>query len=72
MGERIKVFGLVAILGFFAGIIAELTAEYVIPMLVEILPAFLTMRYVISGVAGACLTLVLVSIWAYMTRTPER
>ena len=72
MGERIKVFGLVAILGFMAGIIAELTAEYVIPMLVEILPAFLTMRYVISGVAGACLTLVLVSIWAYMTRTPER
>ena len=71
MGERLKVFGLVAILGFMAGIIAELSAEYVIPVLVEILPAFLTMRYVISGVAGAFLTLALVSIWAYMTRTPE-
>jgi uncharacterized membrane protein YeaQ/YmgE (transglycosylase-associated protein family) len=67
MGERLKVFVFVAILGFFAGIIADLTAEYVLPALASILPAFLSARYILSGFAGACLTLVLVSIWAYIT-----
>lgn len=67
MGERLKVFGLVAVLGFMAGIIADLTAEYVIPWLVMIFPAFLSARYLLSGFAGACLTLVLVSVWAYVT-----
>ncbi|MGC9345371.1 MAG: hypothetical protein ACP5ER_01070 [Candidatus Bathyarchaeales archaeon] len=71
MGERLKVFGLVALLGFMAGVIAELTAEYVIPALLEILPAFFSIRYVLSGFAGACLTLVLVSIWAYITGPSE-
>jgi len=72
MNERLKVFGLVAILGFMAGVIADLTAEYVIPALVAILPAFLNARYILSGLAGACLTLVLVSVWAYITGSSER
>jgi hypothetical protein len=71
LGERLKVFGLIALLGFMAGVIAELTAEYVIPILLEILPAFFSMRYVLSGLTGACLTLVLVSIWAYITGPSE-
>ena len=71
MGERLKVFGLVAVLGFMAGIIADLTAEYVIPWLVTILPAFLSARYLLSGFAGACLTLVLISVWAYVTGPSE-
>jgi len=71
MGERLKVFGLVAILGFLAGIIADLTAEFVIPWLVTVLPAFLSARYLLSGFAGACLTLVLVSVWAYVTGPSE-
>lgn len=72
MSERLKVFMLVALLGFLAGVIADLTAEYIIPGLLVILPAFLNARYVLSGLAGACLTLVLVSVWAYITGTPER
>lgn len=71
LGERLKVFGLVALLGFMAGVIAELTAEYIIPALLEILPAFFSIRYVLSGFAGACLTLVLVSVWAYITGPSE-
>jgi len=71
MNERIKVFIIVAILGFIAGVIADLTAEYVLPALAAVLPAFLNARIVLSGLAGACLTLVIVSIWAYITR-PER
>jgi len=72
MGERLKVFALVAILGFVAGVIADLTAEIVIPALAAILPAFLNARYILSGLAGACLTLVLVSVWAYITGSSER
>ncbi|MCJ7423229.1 hypothetical protein MUP01_03055 [Candidatus Bathyarchaeota archaeon] len=72
MGERIKIFILVAILGFFAGVVADLTSAYVIPALMTILPSFLSARYLLSGFAGACLTLVLVSVWAYITGSQER
>ena len=72
MGERLKIFVFVAILGFFAGIIADLTATYIIPSLVALLPAFLSARYLLSGLAGACLTLLLVSVWAYVSGSQER
>ena len=72
MGERLKIFVFVAILGFFAGVIADLASTYAIPALMSILPAFFSARYILSGFAGACLTLVLVSIWAYITGSPER
>jgi len=72
MSERLKVFGLVAILGFMAGIIAQLTADYVIPALLEIVPQLVQIRFLVSGFAGACLTLVLVSAWAYITGSSER
>ncbi|MEM3700743.1 MAG: hypothetical protein QXL57_07770 [Candidatus Bathyarchaeia archaeon] len=71
MGERLKVFGLVALLGFMAGIIAQLTADYVIPALLEVLPVLVQIRFLVSGFAGACLTLVLISIWAYITGPTE-
>ncbi len=72
MGERFKVFGLVALLGFMAGIIAQLTADYIIPALLTILPQLVQIRFLVSGFAGACLTVVLVSIWAYVTGSAER
>jgi hypothetical protein len=72
LGERIKVFGLVAILGFMAGVIAQLTADYVLPALLEILPQLVQLRFMVSGFAGACLTLGLVSIWAYVTGPSEQ
>ena len=72
MSERLKVFGLVAILGFMAGIIAQLTADYLIPALLIILPQLVQIRFLVSGFAGACLTLVLISIWAYITGSSER
>jgi hypothetical protein len=72
MSERFKVFGLVAILGFIAGVIAQVTADYVIPWLLVVLPALVQIRFLVSGFAGACLTLVLVSVWAYITGSAER
>lgn len=71
LSERIKVFGLVAILGFLAGVIAQLTADYVLPALLQILPQLVQIRFLVSGFAGACLTLALISIWAYITGPSE-
>jgi hypothetical protein len=68
MDDRLKVFGIVAILGFMAGVIAQLTADYIIPWLMVVLPALINIKWVVSGFAGACLTVVLVTAWAYMTR----
>ncbi len=72
MGERFKIFGIVALLGFMAGVIAQLTADYLIPALLTILPELVQIRFLVSGFAGACLTLVLVSVWAYITGSAER
>lgn len=72
MGERLKIFGFVALLGFIAGVIAQLTADYVVPALIALLPAFLSAKYLISGLAGAFLSLILVSIWAYFTGSSEK
>jgi hypothetical protein len=71
LGERLKVFGLVAVLGFMAGVIAQLTADYAIPWLIKLLPELVQIRFLVSGFAGACLTLVLVSVWAYITGPSE-
>jgi hypothetical protein len=72
MGERLKIFVFVALMGFFAGMIADLAATYAIPALATILPAFLSSSILLSGLAGACLTLVMVSVWAYITGSSER
>jgi len=72
MSSRLKVFGLIALLGFFAGIIVQITAVYVIPWIVAVLPLLGgATSFLISGFAGACLTVVLVSVWAYMTEKKE-
>ena len=68
MNDRLKVFGVVAVLGFMAGVIAQVTAVWIIPWLIAILPALGGLTpFMISGFAGACLTVVLVSAWAYLT-----
>ena len=67
MDDRLKVFGIVAVLGFMAGVLAQVTADYIIPWLMVVLPALINVKWVVAGFAGAALTLVLVSVWAYMT-----
>ena len=68
MSDRIKIFGIVALLGFMAGIIAQVTATYVIPWLIAVLPLLGGMTsFMVSGVASAVLTVALVSVWAYLT-----
>jgi hypothetical protein len=72
MTDRIKVFGIIALLGFMAGVMAQLTADYIIPWLMTVLPALINIKWVVSGVAGAALTLVLVGVWAYVSGNRNR
>jgi len=71
MTSRIKILGVVALLGFMAGIIAQVTADYIIPWLMVVLPAFINIKWVVSGVAGALITVGLVTVWAYMSKNKE-
>jgi uncharacterized membrane protein YedE/YeeE len=72
MGERLKIFGIVALLGFMAGVIAQLTADYAIPWLMDVIPALMQIRFLVSGLAGAVLTIALVTVWAYFTGNRDR
>ena len=72
MSGRLKIFGIIALLGFVAGVIAQVTAVFIIPWLIAVLPLLGgATSFLISGFAGACLTVVLVSVWAYMTGKKE-
>lgn len=72
MNDRIKIFGIVALLGFMAGVVAQLTYDYAIPWLASVLPAVLEAKFLVSGFAGACLTLVMVSVWGYFSKNREQ
>jgi hypothetical protein len=68
MNSRLKVFGLIALIGFVAGVIAQATATYFIPWLILVLPSLASLTsFVIAGFAGAVLTVAIVGAWAYMT-----
>ncbi len=72
MGDRIKIFGIIALLGFVAGVIAQLAATYFIPWMISILPMLGGLSsFIISGFAGAVLTMGLVGAWAYLTGRRE-
>jgi uncharacterized membrane protein YeaQ/YmgE (transglycosylase-associated protein family) len=73
MSDRAKVFGIIIVLGFMAGVLAQLAAVYFVPWLISVLPALGGLTgYMIAGIAGACVTVGLVSAWAYLTSTRDR
>ena len=67
MHERLKIILFVALLGFLGGVIADFTAEYVVPVLIELFPEIFSIRWVLSGIAGSVIMLIIVTIWAYVT-----
>ncbi len=68
MSSRLKIFGVIAIVGFLAGVIAQVAALYFIPWFMSVLPLLGgATSFLISGFAGAVLTVAIVSVWAYMT-----
>jgi len=71
MGERIKILLSFALLGFIAGIFAKFTYEYSVPWLLAHFP-MISWDWILSGLAGAVLTMFLVTIWAYASETVPR
>jgi len=56
-----------------AGVIAQLAATYFIPWMISILPMLGGLSsFMISGLAGAVLTMGLVGAWAYLTNNRDR
>ncbi len=73
MSSKVKVFGLIALLGFLAGIVAQVFATYVIPWIQANWPDLgQFVPYLVTGVVGAVLTVAIVSIWAYMTSKKDQ
>jgi len=66
MSERIKILGIFAILGFAAGILANLAYHTVLPMILVILPQ-IQAEAILSGFAGALLTMLVLVLWSYLS-----
>jgi hypothetical protein len=71
MSERIKVLGTFALLGFFAGIAANFLYHIAWPWLLQIFPTILHAEWMVSGLAGAMLTIVMVVLWVYLSGSQE-
>lgn len=71
MGGRIKVFGTFALLGFIAGVAANFAYNRVFPALLKIFPEILRVDWVLSGFAGALLTVIMLVLWAYLSPAKE-
>lgn len=68
MNDRIKVFGIIALVGFMAGVVAQVAATYFIPWMIAVLPSLAGLTsYMVTGMAGAVLTVALVGVWAHLT-----
>ncbi len=68
MSERMKILVSFALLGFVAGITANIAYHTVWPLLLSFFPEILQMEWVLSGIAGATLTLIMLILWAYLSK----
>jgi hypothetical protein len=71
LGDRIKILGVFALLGFLGGVIANIGFHTVWPWLAANLPFIFSAEWVISGIAGALITTCFVVIWVYLSRPTE-
>jgi len=67
MSERIKIIGLFAILGFVAGMLANFAYHTILPTILAIFPQMLQAEWMLSGFAGAILTMLVLVLWAYLS-----
>jgi hypothetical protein len=71
MSERLKMIGTFAFLGFVAGIMANFTGKFIIPWLSTIVVPAIGVDWILSGIAGALITIGLVTAYAYMSGPSE-
>jgi len=67
LGERFRLIITFGFLGFVAGIVANFTYRHIIPWLSTIVFPMIGLDWILSGVAGAFITLALVTAWAYVS-----
>jgi len=67
MGDRLKMIVGFALLGFGAGLVANFTGKFVIPWLSTFVLPTIGVDWILSGVAGALITIGIVTAWAYMS-----
>jgi len=72
MNERFKMIATFGFLGFMAGIVANFTGKFIIPWLSTMVLPAIGIDWILSGVAGALITVGLVTAWAYMSGTSEQ
>lgn len=68
MSGRIKILASFALLGFIAGVAANFAYHTVWPLLLSFFPTILQVEWVVSGIAGATLTLIMLILWAYLSK----
>ena len=68
MSGRVKILASFALLGFIAGVVANIAYRTVLPGLLQIFPEILMADWVLSGIAGTGLTLVMLILWAYLSK----
>jgi len=71
MNDRLKIFGMFAVLGFIGGVLANVLYRTVWPWLLAVFPSILTAEWVMSGIAGALITTFMVVIWVYLSGPKE-
>lgn len=71
MNERVRIFLMFGLLGFVAGIVANFTAKYIIPWLSLVVFPQMALEWFLSGFAGAFLTVLMVTVWAYVSGSSE-
>ncbi len=71
MSERIKILGIFAVLGFVAGILANVLYDTVVPAILTALPN-ISGKWIVSGFTGMVLTLLVLSVWAYFSAKPRK
>jgi len=71
MSERLKILGIFAVLGFIAGILANVAYDVVIPAILAALPN-ISGKWVVSGFTGMILTLLVLAVWAYFSQKPRK
>jgi hypothetical protein len=71
MGDRLRMFLMFGLLGFVAGLVANFSAKVIFPWLLTLVFPTIGLEWFLSGFAGAFLTVLLVTVWAYVTGPSE-
>jgi hypothetical protein len=66
---RVGVLIAFAIIGYFIGVAAYYLGKNLAPWLAQFLPWLLQADWVIAGILGAIVTIILVIVWSYTTKS---